>query len=212
MDVDANGGEVTDAENPVENLAWKSPSEGVYTITVHQFTDRGRSTEGFTLEFDDQSTQTTLTFSGKVSQGRKIEAASFRYVDGTIQDFKILSNSLTVGTTSKEIWGLTTNSFVPVSTLLFSPNHWVGSEVGNKHWFFILKDCKNPDPVRGIYNEYLRSDLDKHRKVFDLIGDKTTCEPAEEQLSGLGFSSTKRANVEVRVTTEAGQRTYNVQF
>lgn len=64
-----------------------------------------------------------------------------------------------------------------------------------------------PGGVRGMFNEYLRSDLAKHRKVFEVIGKETRCDPAETQLSGLGFSSTVNNNFTVRVD---GKRTYKV--
>ena len=73
------------------------------------------------------------------------------------------------------------------------------SAVGNKHWFFIMKDCKNPDPVRGIYNEFLSPKFEEHRKVFEILGDKTKAEPTQDQLSGLGFSSTLGEEVFVQV-------------
>jgi hypothetical protein len=42
--------------------------------------------------------------------------------------------------------------------------------------------------------------LDKHRKVFEVLGSKLMVQPAQEQLSGLGFSSTKRDSVLCRVS------------
>ena len=47
---------------------------------------------------------------------------------------------------------------------MYSPNHWDGAGVGNRHYIFVLKDCKNPNEVRAIYNEYLNNDLSEHRK------------------------------------------------
>jgi len=73
----------------------------------------------------------------------------------------------------------------------------------------MLKGCKNPDATRGIYNEFLRSDLDQHRKVFEIVGSKTKCQPSDDQLSGLGFSSTRSDVVTIVVN---GRRAYNVEF
>jgi hypothetical protein len=101
---------------------------------------------------------------------------------------------------------------VPVDTLLASPNHWGGQAVGNKHWFFILKGCKNPEPARGIYNEFLRSDLEPHRKVFEALGAKTKCEPTNDQLSGIGFSSTRSDEATVVVKGRSRIKAYNIKF
>ena len=108
--------------------------------------------------------------------------------------------------------GYQTEQFIKVNTVMYSPNHWDGQAVGNKHWFFVLDGCRNDEPTRGIYNEYLKGELDKHRKVFEVLGSKTMCQPTDDQLSGLGFSSTRGDSVIVQVTTAKQQSTYNLQF
>jgi hypothetical protein len=112
---------------------------------------------------------------------------------------------------SFEIPSALMRSSTPV-TLTISPLYWDGNATGNKHWFFMLAGCKNPEPTRGIYNEFLLGHLDKHRKVFEVLGDKIKCPVADEQLSGVGFSSTIRATVTVLVKTERAQKLYNVNF
>ena len=74
---------------------------------------------------------------------------------------------------------------------------------------FALKNCKCPDPVRGIYNEFLRSDLDKHRKVFEVLGAKTKCQPKadDDQVSGVGFTSARGDSVTIVVD---GRRSYTL--
>ena len=90
--------------------------------------------------------------------------------------------------------------FQKVSCIMLSPNHWEGNEVGNKHYFFMLDGCKNPDPVRGFFNEYLRADLEKdHRRVFEALASRAKAEYNDNQLSGLGFSSTQRNELVVKV-------------
>jgi hypothetical protein len=73
----------------------------------------------------------------------------------------------------------------------------------------MLKDCRNPEPTRGIYNEYLRGELEPHRKVFEILGAKTMCVPTDDQLSGIGFSSTKRETLKVIAD---GRQTYEISF
>ncbi|OWZ90423.1 hypothetical protein B9J07_27950 [Sinorhizobium sp. LM21] len=116
------------------------------------------------------------------------------------------------GSFSQDKWGVTTEQLVPVNTLMASPNHWDGQEIGNKHWFFILKDCINPDQVRGIYNEYLKGEFEPHRKVFEVLGAKTKCAPSTEQLSGVGFSSTRKDKATVVVEGDKASRAYEISF
>ena len=66
--------------------------------------------------------------------------------------------------------------------------------------FFILEGCKTDEDQRGFFNEYLTSDLQKHRKVFEVLGSKMKAKVTEEQLSGLGFSSTQRNSVLCKVS------------
>ena len=112
---------------------------------------------------------------------------------------KILE-SLPESSISKTVWNVTTGTFVPVNVIMNSPNYWDGHGVGNKHWFFMLNGCKNDDVARGFYNEYLKEEFNKHRKVFEIVGSKMMTEGTDQQLSGLGFSSTMRNSILVRVT------------
>jgi hypothetical protein len=64
----------------------------------------------------------------------------------------------------------------------------------------MLEGCKNDDVARGFYNEFLRGDLDQHRKVIEIVGSKSKTQEDENQLSGLGFSDTIKTAITVRVT------------
>ena len=94
-----------------------------------------------------------------------------------------------------------TNKFHKVNVMMYSPNHWEssGSGVGNKHYMFIIEGCNNPEPARGFFNEYLDTRLNAHRKVFELLGGKLKVEPTDEQMAGLGFSSTQHDAILCRV-------------
>ena len=190
LDVDMNAQRpyVTD---PVENLSWTNPSNGHYEILVHNYSYRGSSDVGFTLEMaapgilDHYRSDVSPPSPQSYAEG----GLSFDYKDGAVLNLQV-GKGLKKSTNSVEKWGLQTQQLVDVTTLVASPNHWGDNSSGNKHWFFILKDCLNPDSVRGIYNEFLRNDLTKHRKVFEVLGSKTKCEFSDRQLSGVGFSST----------------------
>jgi hypothetical protein len=66
--------------------------------------------------------------------------------------------------------------------------------------FFMLKGCKNEERPNGFFNEYLRNDLVEHRKVFVALGSKMRVEPTNDQLSGIGFSTTQHNSIVVKVT------------
>jgi hypothetical protein len=138
---------------------------------------------------------TSSVASGKYSEVIVIVAELDISKDKKISIIKSLPSSVS----TKEIWGLSTNQFHKVSMIMNSPNHWDGNEVGNKHHFFMLENCLNPEPGRSIYNEYLMPELQPHRKVFEILGQKMKTEVSDNQISGLGFSSTMRNQAIVKV-------------
>ena len=101
---------------------------------------------------------------------------------------------------ARDLWNLQTNQFHPVSLLTLSPNYW-GNErgTGNKHYIFGLKGCQNPTHPNGFFNEFLREDLQSYKRVFEALGGKMAVENSPDQISGLGFSATKRDSVICRV-------------
>jgi hypothetical protein len=63
----------------------------------------------------------------------------------------------------------------------------------------MLDACCNEGQARGFFNEFLTNELEPHRKTMEMVGAKMRTEESERQLSGIGFSSTKRDSVLVRV-------------
>jgi len=63
----------------------------------------------------------------------------------------------------------------------------------------MLEGAKNDESPRSIFNEFLRQDLNEHRKVFEMVGGALKVQDSDEQLSGLGFSSTIRNAAYVKV-------------
>jgi hypothetical protein len=209
LDVDMNAGG-RESREPVENLAFDNPQDGHYKIEVNQYSQREVCDIGFTIQFVSDGINEQYHYDGIVKN--RVSVLEFFVKNGKIVDHKVLDKNLKTEGTPENIWGIQTETFVPVSTLMLSPNYWNGETVGNKHWFFLLEGCKTSEPVRGIYNEFLHSELDEYRKVFEVLGNKTKCEPVDEQMSGLGFSSTKREEVTVRVKGTKLNKTYLVKF
>jgi hypothetical protein len=128
-----------------------------------------------------------------------------------VNGIRIIS-SLPSSTVSKQLWGVNTNAFQKVNVLMMSPNHWEGSSgIGNKHYFFILEGCENPVEARGFFNEFLKEEFTPYRKVFEIVGDKMKTAKTKDQLSGLGFSSTKGDSILCRVTGSF-TRTIRIMF
>lgn len=211
LDVDMNAGYGT-TNTPVENISFPKGRvrDGVYKFHVNQFNKRSASDVGFEIEIECQGQ--VVNFSHVMAVGMKQDVRFTIHVEnGKITKIDT-PESMVGGSKSTEKWGVNTQEFVPVETLMFSPNYWDDNAVGNKHWFFILKGCKTDEPTRGIYNEFLRGEFEPHRKTFEILGEKTKCPPSDDQLSGVGFSSTKRDSVTVNVSSGNTERVYEINF
>lgn len=207
VDMNANG---RMSRTPVENVIWKNhPSmDGTYKVIVNQFSKRERIDVGCTVEVEFDGQLHSFSYPKALTGDTAI-------CDITVKKGKISITKVYPGiessTMAQEEWGIKTQQFIKVNTMMLSPNFWDGKAIGNKHYMFMLDGCKNPESVRGIYNEFLTPELHEHRKVFEILGDKTKCESTDDQLSGLGFSSTKRNEIVVRVKGKT-QRDFTVQF
>jgi hypothetical protein len=205
LDVDMNAGGAFSRE-PVENVTWtRDIPDGEYRIEVNQFHKRESTQVGFVIEIESNGKIEHYSHERAVGHKETVEVGRMTVAGEVITAFRP-GKDMQPGSAGKDLWGITTEQFVPVSTIMYSPNYFDDNEVGNRHYFFILKGCVNDQPTRGIYNEFLRGDLQPHRKVFEVLGDRTKCEPSPDQLSGLGFSSTVRSSVVAKVTMTGGRR------
>ena len=77
--------------------------------------------------------------------------------------------------------------------------------------FFMLKYCVNDENPSGMFNEFLVQDLYEHRKVMEALSSKMRVEDSDDQLSGVGFATDKRAEVIVKVTGNV-ERVLKIKF
>jgi len=211
LDIDMNAGCCNHSRNAVENIVWTDAGkmeEGEYQIYVHNFSKRETIDVGFDVEMEFDGVLHSFHYDKPVSDDEKVQVVKFNYSRaGGIK----ITESLPSSKSSKNIWGVDTNMFHKVSTIMHSPNFWDGKKNGNKHVFFMLDGCHNEGNPRGFYNEFLRGDLTQHRKVFEVLGNKMCVADSDEQLSGLGFSSTQRNSVICKVTGSF-TRTIKINF
>jgi hypothetical protein len=210
LDVDANGADGL-RDNPVENIFYERIStmaEGLYTLSVNNYSRRSNGI-GFTVEIDILGTIHTIEFDKSLSQGKTVQVATLRY--SKAKGLEIVE-SLPSTQTSRQMWGITTQTYTPIKVAMMSPNFWDDQlGIGNKHYFFMLDGCINEGKARGFFNEFMKSELNGHRKVIEMVGSKMLTEESDKQLSGIGFSSTQRNNILCRVSG-AFNRVVNITF
>ena len=213
MNVDADCCSVT----AVENISWNGDMpNGEYTVYVKNYTNRNRSKGcGFNLQLEFNGVTQDYSYLKEVVHQDKVKAITFLYVgEDTPVRIQSMSPFLVEGASNSSTWSLEQESFVPVTMMMNSPNFWGGNRAGNKHFIFMLEGCISTEPVTGFFNEYMHPDLREYGDVLEKLAQSLkTPLTGEEQVSGVGFSTTKRNNAIVRVTT-AGDKTnhYNIQF
>lgn len=182
----------------VENITWpdiKKMKEGEYSFYVNCFASRGGKT-GFRAEIEFDGNIYSFNYDKPLHGGQNVAVAKVTLKDGKFS----IKEQLPSSTSTREIWGVNSNQFVPVSVAMYSPNYWdeqTGN--GNRHYFFMLKDCVNPEKPNGFYNEFLKTDLLQHKRVFEALGSQMAVQSVDDQLSGVGFSETQHNNFIVKV-------------
>lgn len=194
----------------VENITWANRNamkDGVYEFFVNQFS--GSVKNGFRAEIEFDGQIYSFDYPHSMRSGENVKVAEVTLNNGKFTIKELIPSSVS----SKEIWGVKTNEFVPVSVICYSPNYWsnVENKVGHRHVFFMLKGCVNDENPSGMFNEFLVQDLYEHRKVMEALASKMRVEDTDDQLSGVGFAMDKRAEGVVKVIGSV-ERVLKIKF
>lgn len=194
----------------VENIVWidrNTMKNGKYLFFVRQFS--GSVKNGFRAEIEFDGQIYSFDYPHSMRSGEDVNVAEVTYEDGKFTIKELLPSNVS----SKEVWNIKTNDFVPVSVICYSPNHWenVKNKTGHKHVFFMLKNCINDENPSGMFNEFLVQDLYENRKVMEALSSKMRVEDSDDQLSGVGFATDKRAEVIVKVIGSV-ERVLKIKF
>lgn len=213
LDVDMN---VSSAiEGAVENIIFPEGdrmAENVeYIVQVNNYTRRTANKNNYTVELEFDGI--THVFKGKNPAKEQTFEPTIRFkkVNGKIVILNPEKCSEGEQSTTT-IWGINTNQFHDVNLITLSPNFWKENTVGNKQIFFFINKAENEEVPRGFFTEFLRGDLEPHRRVFEALGDRTIVARSDNQLTGLGFSETLRNDAIVRVTVEGKQQLLKILF
>lgn len=208
---DTSGGWLdVDMVNPrnigIENITWQEKlKDGNYDFFVRNF--NGNGNKGFKTEIEFDGNVYNYHHSTPTSYKQDVKIATINVKNGIIS----IKHHLEETNNSKKIWNLDTNEFHKVNLVCLSPNHWGDNNTGNKHYLFMIENCKTDVSLRSFHNENLNSDLLQHRKVTEVLANTTMLEPSEKQLCGLGFNATVKDELILKLKGSFS-RTIKIKF
>jgi hypothetical protein len=182
--------------------------EGKYLFLVNTYSMNGGK-DGFSAEIEFEGQIYSFDYRKPTRSGENVSVAEVTY---TKKDGFKIKELLPSSVSSRKVWSLDSNQFHPVSVCMYSPNYWNEQDgIGHKHYFFMLKDCINDETPNGFFNEYLHQNLMEQKRVFEALGSKMAVETVDDQLSGIGFSSTQRNELVCKVEGNVN-RTIKIKF
>lgn len=202
LDVDMNVSKLNEnrySRTPVENIVWPNKNkllEGRYEIRVNNYTHRENIDVGFNIEVKNHGTVFNFGYSNEMKHRECINIATINY--SKKEGIRIIKG--TESSINRSINGLDTTKFHRVSLIMNSPNYWGENKCGHKHIFFMLDKAKVEESPRGFFNEFLKPKYLEHKRVFEVLGSKLKVPESEEQMAGLGFSTTQRNEIILKVT------------
>jgi hypothetical protein len=179
----------------IENIYFKDMDklkDGTYFFRVNQWS--ARNSQGFKAEIEFDGEQFLYEYNQPVKGD--IAVATVTVKNGK---FSIQHHLPQTALSAKTIWSIDTNQFHPCTLICTTPNHWGNNNVGNKHYLFMLQDCKSDESIKGFHAENLREDLHEIRKQIDVLGNLLSIAPSSEQLCGLGFNATVRDELVAKI-------------
>jgi hypothetical protein len=129
---------------PVENITFPSIDklkDGEYICKIHNWNFRSPTQGGFKAEIAIGDQVFNYEYKKPLSNHEWITVATVILKDGVFT----IKHHLKTSDSSIREWNIATESWTKVNMMMFSPNHWDHNQEGNKHYFFILDNCQNPD-------------------------------------------------------------------
>jgi len=175
-----------DDKTAVENITWlnmEDLQDGTYSFYVHNFA--GTNRKGFRAEVEIDGEVHSYEYNKSVRSNADVDVARVTLKDGKFTIINCLDSSVL----SKEVWGIKTQELVKVNSIMYSPNFWDNNKIGQKHTFFMLDGCTNPNEIRGLFNEHLNPKYRSIRKSIDMLSSMVKCKQTDNQISGIGVGS-----------------------
>lgn len=104
----------------VENITWNSRNtmiDGTYKFFVNNYSYRGGKS-GFKAEIEFDGEVYEFEYTKPLRQGQNVDVAEVTLKNGVFTIKNLLEGNSIV--TSKEVWNLNTNQFIPVSVVMYS--------------------------------------------------------------------------------------------